>query len=189
MELASERALSTEIFNDARTLGEVIIDPRVADCSNNSMLSFLHNMHGDLEIVLEALVVTDKRGECELCMPSGSVSEAGVPPVSVAGVHRYRFNGAWYQAIDKEMRLVESKTVTVLDNLPKGEKDFESRWVLQYKSDKDGPISKTKARLVAQGFIQREGVDYFQTSAPTHAAASVKIVMAVANELNYKVNA
>ena len=35
--------------------------------------------------------------------------------------------------------------------------------------------------------MQREGVDYLQTSAPTPAAASVKIVMAVANELKYKV--
>ena len=35
--------------------------------------------------------------------------------------------------------------------------------------------------------MQREGVDYFQTSAPTPAAASAKIAMAVANELKCKV--
>ena len=34
--------------------------------------------------------------------------------------------------------------------------------------------------------MQRESVDYLQTSAPTPAAASVKIVMAVANELKHK---
>ena len=48
-------------------------------------------------------------------------------------------------------------------------------------------ITKTKARLVAKGFMQREGVDYLQTSAPTPAAASVKILMTVANEKGYKI--
>ena len=35
--------------------------------------------------------------------------------------------------------------------------------------------------------MQREGVDYLQTSAPTPAAASVKILMTVANEKCYKI--
>ena len=48
-------------------------------------------------------------------------------------------------------------------------------------------ITKTKARLVAKGFMQREGVDYLQTSAPTPAAASVTILMTVANEKGDKI--
>ena len=62
-----------------------------------------------------------------------------------------------------------------------------SRWMLSCKSDKDGQFTKTKARLAAKGFMQREGLDYLRTSAPTPAAASVTIAMAVANELQYKV--
>ncbi|CAM9239688.1 unnamed protein product, partial [Hapterophycus canaliculatus] len=49
-------------------------------------------------------------------------------------------------------------------------------------------IVKTKARLVAQGFTQREGVDCSQASAPTPAASSVKILLAVANELKDRVH-
>ena len=50
-----------------------------------------------------ALVATETQGESEseFCMPSGPVSEAEVPPVSVAGVDRSRYKGAWYQAMDK----------------------------------------------------------------------------------------
>ena len=81
--------------------------------------------------------------------------------------------------------LVESNTFTVLDKLPEGEKAIGSRWVLSYKSDAEGMITKTKARLVTKWFMQREGVDYLQTSAPTPAAASVKILMTVANEKGY----
>ena len=51
------------------------------------------------------------------------------------------------------------------------------------KTDKDGLIVKTKARLVAKGFSQvQEDVNYFQTFAPTPSSASVKILVAFANE-------
>ena len=55
--------------------------------------------------------------------------------------------------------------------------------MLSYKSDKDEKITKTEARLVAKGFVQRKGLDYLQTSASTPAAASVKIVGPIANEV------
>ena len=90
--------------------------------------------------------------------------------------------------MDKETQgLAESKAFTVLDKLSEGEKAVGSRWVLLYKSDKEGLTTKTKARLVAKGFMQREGVNYLQTSSSTPAAASVKAVIYVANELKYKV--
>ncbi|CAM9459186.1 unnamed protein product [Scytosiphon promiscuus] len=119
---------------------------------------------------------------------SGPVCEAEVPPVSVAGVHKYRFSSAWSEAMGAELQgLKDSKTFTVLDKLPVGEKAVSSRSVFSSKSDNDGMIAKTKARLVAEGFMQREGVNFFQTSAPTPSAASVKIVLAVANKLGYPV--
>ena len=115
-------------------------------------------------------------------MPSGSVSEAEIPPVSVAGVYKSRFRGARLWAMNDEMKgLKESDTFKELKSLPEGEKDIWSKWVLPYKSGKDGNFTKTKARLVATGFMQREGVNYNQTAAPTPTAASVKTVLAVAN--------
>ncbi|CAN0408456.1 unnamed protein product, partial [Ascophyllum nodosum] len=74
----------------------------------------------------------------------------------------------------------------VLDGLPEGEKVIGSRWVLSYKSNKDGNITKTKARLVAKGFTQRQGVNYLQPSAPTPARASVKTMLVVANKIGFK---
>ncbi|CAN0478345.1 unnamed protein product, partial [Ascophyllum nodosum] len=82
--------------------------------------------------------------------------------------------------------LKDSGTFEVLDGLPEGEKVIGSRWVLSYKSNKDGNITKTKARLVAKGFTQRQGVIYLQPSAPTPAGASVKTMLVVANEIGFK---
>ena len=126
-----------------------------------------------------ALVIEGKEGESELEsdfeMPSGPVSEAEIPPVSIARVHKSRYKGARLWAMHEEMNgLKESGTFKELKGLPDGEKAIGSRWVLSYKSDKDGNITKTKARLVAKGFMQQEGVNYNQTAAPTPSAASVK---------------
>ena len=139
-----------------------------------------------------ALVIEGKEGESELEsdfeMLYGLVSEAKIPPVSVAGVHKSRYKGAWLWAINEEMKgLKESGTFMELKGLPEGEKAIGSRWVLSYKSDKDDNITKTRARLVAKGFMQGEGVDYTQTAAPTPAATSVKTVLAVANQMGFTI--
>ena len=90
--------------------------------------------------------------------------------------------------MNEEMkRFKESGTFKELKGLPKGEKATGSRWVLSYELDKDGNITKTNARLVAQGFMQREGVNYNHTAVPIPAAASVKTVLAVANQTGFTI--
>ena len=75
-------------------------------------------------------------------MPSGPVSEAETPPVSIAGVYKSRYNDAYLWAMDKEMQgVIEQCTFAVLPGLPKEEKAVYGRWVLSLKSDKDGNIT------------------------------------------------
>ena len=69
---------------------------------------------------------------------------------------------------------------------PRGRKPVGAKWVFSYKTDKDCIIAKTKARLVAKGFSQVQDVDYFQTFAPTPSSATIKILVAVANEQGLK---
>ena len=137
-----------------------------------------------------ALVIKETQGKSELGsdfeMPSGPVSEAEVPPVSVAGVYKSRYKDAYMWAMAKEMSgLNESGTFTVLPDLPKGEKAVNGRWVLSLKSDKDGNITMPKARLVAKGFMQQEGVNYLHTYAPTPAATSIRTALCWANQEGY----
>ena len=48
-----------------------------------------------------------------------------------------------------------------------------------WKTDKDGNIVNSKARLIARGFSQVHTVDLFETYAPTPAASSVKLLVAI----------
>ena len=138
--------------------------------SNNNVLSLMSSIEDEYDDI--ALVVEGTEWKSEFKMPSGPISEAETPPVSVGGVFKSRYKGAWFWAMNGELKgLEDSGTFKVLDGLPEGEKTIGSRWMLSYKSNKEGNITKTKARLVAKGFMQREDVNYLQTSEPTPAGA------------------
>ena len=62
-------------------------------------------------------------------MPSGPISEAETHSVSVGGVLKSRYKGAWLWAMNEELKgLKDSDTFKVLDGLPEGEKTIGSRF-------------------------------------------------------------
>lgn len=63
---------------------------------------------------------------------------------------------------------------------PAGANIVGSKWVYHAKKDAAGNIIHYKARLVAQGFSQVPGVDYFDTFAPVAKLASIRAVLAMA---------
>jgi len=67
-----------------------------------------------------------------------------------------------------------------LAELPEGDRAIGSRWVLKIKRTEDGSVERFKARLVAQGFSQRPGWDYFENFAPTIRLAVVRAIFALA---------
>jgi hypothetical protein len=56
-----------------------------------------------------------------------------------------------------------------------------SKWVLRIKKNAAGEIEKHKARLVARGFTQIHGIDYYETYAPVAWLASFRLLLAMAN--------
>ena len=63
---------------------------------------------------------------------------------------------------------------------PVGKKVVKAKWVLRRKLLPGGKLDKLKARIVAKGFTQREGIDYEETFSPTVRFESVRLMVATA---------
>ncbi|GJZ92974.1 copia protein [Tanacetum coccineum] len=61
-----------------------------------------------------------------------------------------------------------------------------TKWVYRNKLDENGVVSRNKARLVAQGYNQQEGIDYDKTYAPVARLEPIRILLAYACALNFK---
>ncbi|GKA37177.1 retrovirus-related pol polyprotein from transposon TNT 1-94 [Tanacetum coccineum] len=61
-----------------------------------------------------------------------------------------------------------------------------TKWVFRNKLDENGIVSRNKARLVAQGYNQQEGIDYDETYALVARLESIRILLAYACALDFK---
>jgi len=94
----------------------------------------------------------------------------------------------WELACEDEKRAFERMGVYEVVPRPTDRKVVGSKWVFRIKRGPDGQILKYKARVVAQGFSQIEGIDYDQTFAPVAKFASLRVLLAIAAERDLEVH-
>jgi hypothetical protein len=92
----------------------------------------------------------------------------------------------WKEAIDAELAQLDRMGTWELAELPKDRKAIGNRWVFDKKRNKKGEVIRFKARLVAQGFSQRPGLDYGQTFAPVVRLDSLRILLALAAKKDWE---
>lgn len=86
----------------------------------------------------------------------------------------------WKKAMDEEITMLKNTGTWELVDPPSGVNIVGSKWVFKAKKDAAGNVVRYKARLVAQGFSQVPGVDYFDTFAPVAKLSSIHTVLAIA---------
>ncbi|GKE15772.1 retrovirus-related pol polyprotein from transposon TNT 1-94 [Tanacetum coccineum] len=66
-------------------------------------------------------------------------------------------------------------------NLPSGKRAIGTKWVFRNKKDERGIVIRNKARLVAQGHRQEEGIDYEEVFAPVARLEAIRLFLAYAS--------
>lgn len=90
--------------------------------------------------------------------------------------------------MQRELESPNRNDVWDLVKLPEGRKLVGSKWVFKVKIGADGVAERHKARLIAQGFSQRFGIDYDETFCPVVRPESVRAVIALAAKYELKLH-
>jgi len=88
----------------------------------------------------------------------------------------------------QELQAVEKNKTWELVDLPTDHHPITLKWVFKLKKDEKGAVTKHKARLVARGFVQQEGVDYDDAFAPVAHMESVRVFLALAAQKGWRVH-
>ncbi len=94
----------------------------------------------------------------------------------------------WKEAMDAEMKSLYANHVWDLVPPSKDQKLIKSKWVFKCKSGENGMIERYKARLVAQGYSQRPGIDYDETFSPVARFESIRSVIALSAHKEMKIH-
>jgi hypothetical protein len=95
----------------------------------------------------------------------------------------------WKKAIDEEMATLKKMGTWELADLPEGRKPIGCKWVFVKKRDEKGNLIKYKARLVAQGFSQKPGIDFSNdgTFAPVMRFETLRTFLAFAASMKWDI--
>nr|GFB92030.1 putative ribonuclease H-like domain-containing protein [Tanacetum cinerariifolium] len=102
-------------------------------------------------------------------------------------VHQALKDPSWIEAMQEELLQFKMQKVWILVDLPYGKREIGTKWVYRNKKDKRGIVIRNKARLVAQGHTQEEGIDYEEDFAPIARIEAIRLFLAYASFIGFLV--
>ncbi|CAL9011462.1 unnamed protein product, partial [Prunus brigantina] len=116
---------------------------------------------------------------------SVSVHTEPVEPSPAPWVQRNHPNDV-ILAMQEELNQFKRHDVWDLVERPRGVNVIGTKWIFKNKSNDEGKVVRNKARLVAQGYSQVEGIDFEETYAPVARLESIRLLLAVSCYMNFK---
>ncbi|GKA26863.1 retrovirus-related pol polyprotein from transposon TNT 1-94 [Tanacetum coccineum] len=86
----------------------------------------------------------------------------------------------WKEAIQSEIDSIVHNNTWKLVDLSSGLKPIGHKWIFKKKLRPNGTIDKYKACLVAKGYHQKEGQDFFDTYSPITRITFIRTLIAIA---------
>ncbi|GJS20180.1 reverse transcriptase domain-containing protein [Tanacetum coccineum] len=117
----------------------------------------IHNIHPQSQIL------GDPKSSVQTRSKFGSTIALREEPKKISEALK---DDSWVEAMQEELLQFRLQQVWILVDLPHGAKVIGTKWVYRNKRDERGVVVRNKARLVAQGHRQEEGIDYDEVFAP-----------------------
>nr|GFC81407.1 putative ribonuclease H-like domain-containing protein [Tanacetum cinerariifolium] len=92
---------------------------------------------------------------------------------------------SWVDVMQEELLRFQIQKVWILVDLPFEKKAIGTKWVYRNKKDERGVVVRNKARLVAHGHRQEEGIDYDEVFAPVVRIEAISIFLAFASYIGF----
>ena len=92
----------------------------------------------------------------------------------------------WVESMHQELHQFVRNDVWELVPRPKDTHVIGTKWIFKNKTNEDSEIVLNKSRLVAQGYMQVEGIDFDESFAPVARLESIRILLSIACIMNFK---
>jgi hypothetical protein len=136
------------------------------------------NTNEQLGIVDEVDTISEELAEVNISTFLAAVDE-DAEPQTVEDCHISPDWPKWKQAIRAELQsLIEREVFGHVEECPPNHRPIGYRWVFTRKRNQTGEVVRFKARLVAQGFTQRFGIDYSYTYSPVMTMTTLRWLLA-----------
>nr|GEZ65888.1 hypothetical protein [Tanacetum cinerariifolium] len=118
----------------------------------------------------------------EMCMYTLTVSTAEPKNIKEAMADL-----AWIEAMQEELHQFDRLQVWELVDKPFGKSIIRLKWLWKNKKDEDQTVIRNKARLLAKGYAQEEGIDFEESFAPVPRLEAVRIFIAYAAHKSFPI--
>src|SRR5579871_329988 len=180
--------------DNAEPVGESILIPLNEDTPGEPQQEDLIPENNE-EILIEPLrrSTRDRRPPRPYWITDGNNdAEANIAYLEEPQTYQEAVNGdkaaEWKDAMKLELESIKKNETWTLTTLPPGRKAIGSKWVYRLKYNVDGKIKRYKARIVAKGYSQKEGIDYTETFAPVTKFPAIRLLLAIAAKEDFEVH-
>ncbi|XP_019055977.1 PREDICTED: uncharacterized protein LOC109115883 [Nelumbo nucifera] len=117
-----------------------------------------------------------------MCNLPPSISRSNVASLETEPTtyHQVARGPRWCQAMAAEIEALEKNDTWTIVDLPPKKHAIGNKWVYRIKYKVDGTIERFKARLIAKGYTQIEGLYYHDTFAPIEKLSTIRCLPAMA---------
>jgi len=91
-------------------------------------------------------------------------------------------------AMESELQSINKNGTWELTTLPPGQKPIGLKWVFKLNRNSEVKVIKHRARLVAKGYVQKEGIDFEEVFAPVARLDTIKLILAMAANRGWQVH-